>query len=369
MLPREKGDLTGRLFGRLRVLRLADYAPGKGRVWTCVCACGRTLDIAGHRLTTNRNPRVSCGCAKGENVALGTIKRSADLAGQRFGKLVVVERAEAVGKKGCGWLCACDCGGRRVVTTSELRDHNVCDCGCTRGQGRRVDLVGQTFGHLTVVAPAAREGRKGRFWECRCACGNTVVFATGNLKGNNGCGCHMREIRLANGQARLIDIAAMRSGKLVAVARTGKSCGADPLWLCRCDCGNEKAIRGSAIRGKAIISCGCEPGGFKPAPLLPKERRHSAAARGQTRRARSLAAGGSFTPAQIEDLYRKQKGRCGEGTCRVKLGDSFHRDHHVPISRGGSNDIKNIVLLCAPCNIRKRDKDPIVWARQNGRLL
>ena len=30
------------------------------------------------------------------------------------------------------------------------------------------------------------------------------------------------------------------------------------LWLCRCDCGNEKAIRGSNLKGEKTKSCGCK---------------------------------------------------------------------------------------------------------------
>jgi len=35
-----------------------------------------------------------------------------------------------------------------------------------------------------------------------------------------------------------------RSGKLVALRPAGKSEGGDSLWLCQCDCGKTKVIRG-----------------------------------------------------------------------------------------------------------------------------
>lgn len=56
-----------------------------------------------------------------------------DLAGQRFGRLVVLE---SVGKDNTGkntlWSCACDCGGRTVTTTSHLRSGHSQSCGCFR---------------------------------------------------------------------------------------------------------------------------------------------------------------------------------------------------------------------------------------------
>jgi 5-methylcytosine-specific restriction endonuclease McrA len=41
------------------------------------------------------------------------------------------------------------------------------------------------------------------------------------------------------------------------------------------------------------------------------------------------------------------------------LSDDYHRDHVIPVSKGGTNDIRNIVLACAPCNVRKSDTHPL----------
>ena len=80
-----------------------------------------------------------------------------------------------------------------------------------------------------------------------------------------------------------------------------------------------------------------------------------------------MDSGGKYTPAQITELYLKQRGCCAN--CGAALGDKFHRDHRVALSDGGTNDITNIELLCKKCNLMKSKKDPIVWANQNGRLL
>jgi|SRR5579872_376392 len=38
-----------------------------------------------------------------------------------------------------------------------------------------------------------------------------------------------------------------------------------------------------------------------------------------------------------------------------------HRDHLIPKSRGGSDDVENCVVACATCNMNKRDKTPSEW--------
>lgn len=86
-----------------------------------------------------------------------------------------------------------------------------------------------------------------------------------------------------------------------------------------------------------------------------------------TRRARKLGAAGSFTQSEVDDLHTKQRGKCVY--CRVSLGKSYHRDHIVSLSQGGTNWISNIQLLCAGCNLKKSAKDPIAFAQSLGRLL
>jgi 5-methylcytosine-specific restriction endonuclease McrA len=88
---------------------------------------------------------------------------------------------------------------------------------------------------------------------------------------------------------------------------------------------------------------------------------------GRNRRARILGGGGKHTPEQIKDMLEKQKKKCIN--CKKSIAKKYHIDHIMPVAKGGSNDIKNIQLLCPPCNHKKNAKDPIKWAQENGRLL
>ena len=56
-------------------------------------------------------------------------RKRLDLAGQRFGKLTVLHRAENIGDR-TAWLCRCGCGKELPVKTCHLRSGQVIDCGC-----------------------------------------------------------------------------------------------------------------------------------------------------------------------------------------------------------------------------------------------
>lgn len=53
-----------------------------------------------------------------------------DLAGQKFGRLLVIENVGKNKWKNRQWLCQCDCGKKSVVTTSNLNSGTTISCGC-----------------------------------------------------------------------------------------------------------------------------------------------------------------------------------------------------------------------------------------------
>ena len=61
-------------------------------------------------------------------------RKKLDLTGQRFGKLTVLAPAENIGSR-TAWLCRCDCGNEAVVKTSRLRDGRTISCGCAHDEG------------------------------------------------------------------------------------------------------------------------------------------------------------------------------------------------------------------------------------------
>lgn len=83
------------------------------------------------------------------------------------------------------------------------------------------------------------------------------------------------------------------------------------------------------------------------------------------RRAKKRLNGGSCTKEELQNLLEKAKGRCFY--CHRKAKLSF--DHVNPLKLGGSNSISNLVMACINCNSQKQAKDPLVYAKQIGRLL
>lgn len=85
------------------------------------------------------------------------------------------------------------------------------------------------------------------------------------------------------------------------------------------------------------------------------------------RRSKVKGNGGSHTVGDIQAIRVLQRGRCA--ICSSKLSSRYHVDHIKPISMGGTNDPRNIQLLCKSCNQKKSFRDPLKHMRSLGRLL
>lgn len=131
-----------------------------------------------------------------------------DLTGQRFGRLVVIERADNSASGKTQWRCSCDCGNEATVLSARLISGDTKSCGCLRkgveisgsyNKDKRVDygvakhdLAGQKFGRLTVIQQAENSAnRRGARWLCKCDCGNEVIVRAYSLRSGEtkSCGC------------------------------------------------------------------------------------------------------------------------------------------------------------------------------------
>ena len=63
---------------------------------------------------------------------------------------------------------------------------------------------------------------------------------------------------------------------------------------------------------------------------------------------------GSYGLEQWENKLKEYNYCCAY--CHQLLGDNTTADHVIPISRGGTNFIENIVPSCKKCNSRKYTK-------------
>jgi hypothetical protein len=64
-------------------------------------------------------------------------KNTLNLIGQRFGKLLVIERAGSTEKGNSLWLCRCECGNEKVYAGTWLKNGSITSCGC--GKQEQID--------------------------------------------------------------------------------------------------------------------------------------------------------------------------------------------------------------------------------------
>lgn len=132
-------DLTGQRFGRLKVIKRVKS--NHGARWLCQCDCGSQKEVSGGNL---RNGNVkSCGCLNRETMIDNLNKgnrshiKNDDMIGMRFGKLVVIERADD--EKGLTtWKCKCDCGNICNVPKKRLLNGYTKSCGCLRNENKYI---------------------------------------------------------------------------------------------------------------------------------------------------------------------------------------------------------------------------------------
>jgi hypothetical protein len=75
-----------------------------------------------------------------------------DITGQRFGRLTVVACAGRTKRGNTIWTCRCDCGNEKIVQASHLRSGSTTSCGCLRQEGY-VNRGRKKIGVLIFPAP------------------------------------------------------------------------------------------------------------------------------------------------------------------------------------------------------------------------
>lgn len=165
-------DLTNMTFDRLKVESFAYTHTTKSgqRVayWNCICECGNHKVIRGTALKSGYTR--SCGCFRKETLHDLQTK---DLTEQRFGKLVAKKLLYTNEQRRNVWLCECDCGNFKEVTSDLLVSKHTQSCGC----------IGASVGELAVECAVKKLGLKYKreieFDDLRTQSGRTMRFDFG----------------------------------------------------------------------------------------------------------------------------------------------------------------------------------------------
>lgn len=182
-------DLTGRVFGGLRVI--GPDTEGSDR-WLCQCGCGNQVSASTQELLSGT--KRSCGCGR-KRLHCG------DITGMRSGRLVAVRPTDQRRRSSILWLCKCDCGGEILAEPYKIRNKVISSCGCIRTEKKIKDITGQRFGRLVALERLNKKRGSSFLWRCQCDCGNMVETSANSLLSGNtrSCGClRVEAIRRTN---------------------------------------------------------------------------------------------------------------------------------------------------------------------------
>ena len=180
--------------------------------------------------------------------------------GERYGKLVVLEKTEKRDKHGyCMYICRCDCGTIKEISSAVLTPSGLKSCGCLLAEAKekhKLKLVGQQFGDLYVVDQMPSQTNY-TMWKCKCICGNEIVVRGNNLTygDTKNCGCknakRMKTVNYKNLCGKVF-------GELKVIEETDKrSPNGNVVWKCICACGKEALVDSGSLQSGNTKSCGC----------------------------------------------------------------------------------------------------------------
>lgn len=156
-------DITGQTFNYLTAI---ENTKKKGNnnsyIWKCKCKCGKEVEV--NRAYLISGSVKSCGCLNqehGDNIKI-------DMIGKTFNYLTVLYELpeRGVNNKRIYYHCQCKCGNECDVDGISLRNGNTTSCGCYKrkhtSEIKTKNLIGQTFGLLTVIERHSEPSKDGR---------------------------------------------------------------------------------------------------------------------------------------------------------------------------------------------------------------
>lgn len=172
----------------------------------------------------------------------------------------IIEPSGAKTRQGV-FLCPY-CKQQFKARMKDIRSGKIRSCGCYKRKNTskifKENLLGQKFGHLTVIGQAPNK-KKRTCWKCQCDCGNIKNINSNMLKSNRTTTCGDKNCPYFHDlKAKTKDITNQRFGKLVALYPAAQNLkNRNILWYCKCDCENYYLVSTTDLINGNTKSCGC----------------------------------------------------------------------------------------------------------------
>lgn len=218
----------------------------------------------------------------------------------------------------------------------------------------KYNLEGYQFGKLSVLNRSPKTNKSA--WLCECNCGIKKVILQQSLLSevSRSCGCEIGKAASLRWEKKIRK--GSRFGKLKVLDKEKQDKWGNWLYNCICDCGKRIITMGTSLRCCRTKSCGCgqrESVTTHGQSQTKEYKRKKSIQNIAKRRAIKRGLKESFSSEEVAALLVVQDHRCSY--CKRALND-FHRDHKIPLCRGGRNVINNIALTCPSCNLKKNRK-------------
>jgi len=157
--------------------------------------------------------------------------------------------------------------------------------------------------------------------------------------------------------SNLIDLTGKRFGRLIVIERSGSDKRGNSMWLCKCDCGTEKVIRGEKLNSGQTKSCGCLMRELIGRKLPFGIANMRAKIRAYKKRAKARGLKYNLTEEQFAEITQKNCYYCGAKPNNISKDSKSYGEYiYNGIDRIDSNKgytIDNVVPCCKICNIAK----------------
>lgn len=191
-----------------------------------------------------------------------------DLTGKHFGNLTVIEYNDKTRK----WICKCKCGNTTEVLGYNLKLGNTKSCGCLKNskgikRHKTVNVMGEQIGQLYVTDVNKVSGNA----TVKCLqCKRILKMPIQDLidlkkTRKKSITCGLDGCEYISPRKKNVDIKdGTKFGKLTVLKRldnkivkTKKTETSIPMYLCKCECGNDVEVQGRYLLDGRTKSCGC----------------------------------------------------------------------------------------------------------------